>query len=150
MCEIQQPKIQAMLNQLTCTNHILTFKLEPKQRITSACCAASAAPFQLSGCSRVPRSPKCTMVSLSSALQWGHSRPVPCLCRAVRSVTSNKRINSRAGEQEAHTCVTDGMTDGENKKKIWYYRNGLQIKTGRKTQSSMDLYIRFRDLYAIL
>lgn len=82
----------------------VTFKLEPKQRIMSACCAASAAPFQLRGCSSVPRSPKCTIVSLSSALQCGHRRPVQCLCRAVRSVTSNNLINSCAGEQETQTC----------------------------------------------
>lgn len=80
-----------------------TFRLEPRQRITSASLAASAAPLQLRGCSSVPRSPKCTMVSLSSPQQWLHLRPVPCLCRDVRWVTSNKRTYSLTGEQDTHT-----------------------------------------------
>lgn len=80
-----------------------TFRLEPKQRITSAALAASAAPFQLSGCSRVPRSPKCTMVSLSSPPQWLHVRPVPWRCSDVLSVTSNNRTYSLSGEQDVHT-----------------------------------------------
>ncbi|TNN66889.1 hypothetical protein EYF80_022958 [Liparis tanakae] len=58
---------------------------------------------QLSGCSRVPRSPKCTMVSLSSPRQWLHLRPVPWRCSDVRSVTSNKRTHSLTGEQDVHT-----------------------------------------------
>lgn len=80
-----------------------TFRLEPMQSMTSAILAASAAPFQLRGCSRVPRSPKCTMVSLSSPPQWLHVRLVPCLCSDVRSVTSNKRTYSLTGEQDVHT-----------------------------------------------
>lgn len=84
-----------------------TFRLEPKQRITSAILAASAAPFQLRGCSRVPRSPKCTMVSLSSLPQWLHLRLVPCRCSDVRSVTSNKRTYSLTGEQDVHTWRCD-------------------------------------------
>lgn len=81
-----------------------TFRLEPRQRITSAIPAASAAPFQLRGFSRVPRSPKCTMVSLSSPPQMLHLRPVPWRCSDVRSVTSNSRTYSLIGAQEVHTC----------------------------------------------
>lgn len=81
-----------------------TFKLEPRQRIMSAIPAASAAPFQLRGFSRVPRSPKCTMVSLSSPPQMVHLRPVPWRCSDVRSVTSNSRTYSLIGAQEVHTC----------------------------------------------
>ena len=81
-----------------------TFRLEPRQRMRSACCAASAAPVQFRGCSSVPRSPQCTIVSLSSQPQCGDFRSVPCLCSAGRSVTSNRRITSRAGEHERHTC----------------------------------------------
>lgn len=81
-----------------------TFRLEPRQRITSAILAASAAPFQLRGCSRVPRSPKCTMVSLSSLPHVLHLRPVPWRCSDVLSVTSNRRTYSLTGEQEVHTC----------------------------------------------
>lgn len=85
-----------------------TFRLEPKQSITSAILAASVAPLQLRGCSRVPRSPKCTMVSLSSAPQWLHFRPVPWRCSDVRSVTSNKRTYSLTGEQDVHTYRQKG------------------------------------------
>lgn len=84
-----------------------TFRLEPKQRMTSAILAASAAPFQFRGCSRVPRSPKCTMVSLSSPLQWVQLRPVPWRCSDVRSVTSNERTYSLTGEQDVHTWERD-------------------------------------------
>lgn len=84
-----------------------TFRLEPKQRITSAFLAASVAPFQLRGCSNVPRSPKCTIVSLSSPPQWMHLRSVPWRWSDVRSVTSNKRTYSLTGEQDVHTWGTD-------------------------------------------
>lgn len=89
-----------------------TFRLEPRQRITSAILAASAAPFQLRGCSRVPRSPKCTMVSLSSAPQVLHVRPVPWRCSDVLSVTSNRRTYSLTGEQDVHTCRRRESTIG--------------------------------------
>lgn len=42
---------------------ILTFKLEPKHRITSALSACLQAVSQFKGHCSFPRSPKCTMVS---------------------------------------------------------------------------------------
>lgn len=84
----------------------VTFKLEPRQRITSALLAASVAASQFRGCVSVPFSPKWTIVSLNCAPHLWHILPVWCLCRAVRSVTSNTRTYSLLGVHEVQTYST--------------------------------------------
>lgn len=83
--------------------YLHTFKLEPKHRIVSALLAAWVAASQFRGCPSVPRSPKCTMVSLSWPPHLWQVRPVWCRCRAVRSVTSNTRTYSLLGVQAVQT-----------------------------------------------
>lgn len=80
-----------------------TFRLEPRQRITSAESAASTAWCQLYGASIAPFSPKCTIVSKSAELHLRQRRPVLCRLMAVRSVTSNNRTYSTGGWHSRQT-----------------------------------------------
>lgn len=79
-----------------------TLRLDPRHTIVSALAAASIAPCQLSGCSRQPVSPKCTIVSLSADPQSVHVRPVSCRYSEVCSVTSNNRKYKRSHVEQ--TC----------------------------------------------